>query len=100
MSQTIRWGYKGARYVSTTIAGACPMCGRAAVVELPAAIRAEQPDDTTHVCHPLAGGCNHGFALEMTARVELHPPTCGCGLCEVPNDGTPDSSEPRTHLDP
>jgi rRNA maturation protein Nop10 len=58
----IRWIYKGRRYVSEVVAQ-CPMCGERAVVKLPAAIRREQPDDTTHVCHPLAGGCNHGFAL-------------------------------------
>lgn len=41
----------------------CQLCGAQAVVALtPEQIR-EQPDDTTHVCHPGLGGCNHGFAV-------------------------------------
>lgn len=58
---TLRWGYKGHLFVSTTLDVPCPFCKRAAIVLLPAELRAEQPDGTTHVCHPLAGGCNHGF---------------------------------------
>ncbi len=64
IGRRIRWFYKGRRHVSE-IVSACPMCGERAVIKLPAAIRRERPDDTTHVCHPLAGGCNHGFALEV-----------------------------------
>lgn len=64
MTRRIRWGYKGRRHVSVVLPKACPMCGVAAVVELPAPILAEQPDETTHVCHPMAGGCNHGFARD------------------------------------
>jgi len=45
---------------------ACPRCGADAVVELTPAQRLAQPDDTTHVCHPLLGGCNHGFTDERT----------------------------------
>lgn len=101
MSQTLRWGYKGERFVSATLERRCPACGRRwSIVELPPSLRAAQPDDTTHVCHPLAGGCNHGFALEMVVRSELHPPTCGCGLCDAPGGSGPDSSEPPTHLEP
>jgi hypothetical protein len=44
--------------------GACPFCHRAVVCALPPPIRAAQPDDTTHVCHPFFGGCNQGFAKE------------------------------------
>jgi hypothetical protein len=40
----------------------CPMCGALAVVPLTPRQLAKQPDDTTHVCHPVFGGCNHGFA--------------------------------------
>jgi len=39
----------------------CPMCGRKSVVPLQADELAEQPDETTHVCHPAISGCNHGF---------------------------------------
>ena len=42
----------------------CTICGRTrTVVPLPPKLLAEQPDDTTHVCHPALGGCNHGFAV-------------------------------------
>jgi hypothetical protein len=44
----------------------CPRCGVPAIVELTPAQRLAQPDDTTHVCHPLLGGCNHGFTDERT----------------------------------
>jgi len=43
-------------------ASACQLCGAVAVVPLTPEQRAAQPDDTTHVCHPGFGGCNHGFA--------------------------------------
>lgn len=39
----------------------CPLCGAIAVVPLTPAQLAAQPDNTTHVCHPHLGGCNHGF---------------------------------------
>lgn len=64
----IRWGYKGRAYTSEVVA-LCPMCKKHAVVALPAELRAEQPDETTHVCHPSAGGCNHGFALDVVTHV-------------------------------
>lgn len=51
---------------------ACPLCGVRAIVELTPAQRLSQPDDTTHVCHPALGGCNHGFTDERT-RVSLDP---------------------------
>jgi len=57
------WMYKGKTYVSKVISIVCPMCGALAVVELPEAIKAKQPDGTTHVCHPIPGGCNHGFSM-------------------------------------
>lgn len=40
----------------------CPLCGVLAICELPKFLKDAQPDDTTHVCHPSFGGCNHGFA--------------------------------------
>lgn len=39
----------------------CPLCGGWAVVPLTPKQLAAQPDETTHVCHPVFGGCNHGF---------------------------------------
>lgn len=44
-----------------TVRQLCSMCGMRAVVELSPVQLAEQPDDTTHVCHPMLRGCNHGF---------------------------------------
>ena len=44
----------------------CPMCEAHAIVALTPEQRLAQPDDTTHVCHPLLGGCNHGFTDERT----------------------------------
>lgn len=40
----------------------CPFCLKTTVVELPPPIAAQQVDGTTHVCLPVIGGCNHGFA--------------------------------------
>ncbi len=58
------WLYKGAVYHSSVLPVPCAMCGAVAVVKLPDDLLAEQPDDTTHLCHPVAGGCNHGFAKD------------------------------------
>ena len=44
----------------------CKLCGAEAIVELTPEQRLAQPDDTTHVCHPALGGCNHGFTDERT----------------------------------
>lgn len=40
----------------------CPQCGAKSVVPLTRLQLAKQPDDTTHVCHPMLGGCNQGYA--------------------------------------
>jgi hypothetical protein len=48
----------------------CPKCGKRAIVELTPAQRLAQPDDTTHVCHPGLGGCNHGFTDDRTREPE------------------------------
>lgn len=45
----------------------CSLCGAFAVVPLTSSQIAKQPDETTHVCHPAFGGCNHGF--EQTFRI-------------------------------
>jgi len=50
----------------------CPKCGAFAICELTPEQRLAQPDDTTHVCHPLLGGCNHGFTDDRTLPVN-HP---------------------------
>lgn len=42
----------------------CPKCDAYAIVALTPKQRLAQPDDTSHVCHPALGGCNHGFTLE------------------------------------
>jgi hypothetical protein len=59
----------------------CPLCGANAVLELTDELQADQQDGTTHVCHPLVLGCNHGFELQTVLqdtgeRVERepHPP--------------------------
>lgn len=41
----------------------CQLCGAVAVVPLTPDQLAAQPDETTHVCHPGFGGCNHGFSV-------------------------------------
>ncbi len=41
----------------------CSFCSKVAVVDLAPHLLAQQPDDTTHVCHPVLGGCNQGFSL-------------------------------------
>lgn len=70
MTREICWGYKGVRYRSLVLPIPCSMCGSVSVVALPEALLGEQPDDTTHVCHPVAGGCNHGFAIEAFALAD------------------------------
>lgn len=42
----------------------CPICDTVAVVNLAPHELAKQPDETTHVCHPVLGGCNHGFSVD------------------------------------
>jgi hypothetical protein len=55
---------------SSVLPTPCQFCKALAIVALPEQIRAMQPDDTTHVCHPNAGGCNHGFS-NLAAAVEV-----------------------------
>jgi hypothetical protein len=59
----INWMIAGKVYECEREKGACPFCGALdSVVELPEPLAAQQPDGTTHVCHPGLDGCNHGFA--------------------------------------
>lgn len=48
----------------------CSICEACAVLPLDATTRAKQPDATTHVCHPVLGGCNHGFTVYAEGRAE------------------------------
>lgn len=58
----MKWFYGTTVYeTDATQAKLCSLCQQRAVVPLPDPVRAEQTDGTTHVCHPLLGGCNHGF---------------------------------------
>lgn len=52
------------------IAILCPFCTTYAVVKLTPTQAAFQNDGTTHVCHPVLGGCNHGFAMEADSATE------------------------------
>lgn len=45
----------------------CPQCGAAALCLLPFELMLKQPDGTNIVCHPVLGGCNHGFEAEVRA---------------------------------
>lgn len=73
MPKTIRWIYKGHFFKSEVLERPCQKCGAVAVVRLPELLLEEQPDDTTHVCHPVAGGCNHGFAEDFVLVVSVSP---------------------------
>lgn len=62
-AQTILWLISNTVYECQIARGYCPFCGSLdSVVELPPPVLAEQPDATTHVCHPGLNGCNQGFA--------------------------------------
>jgi len=58
---TIAWAVGSDVFMCTREHGACPFCLVDAVVALPPPLALAQPDGTTHVCHPVFGGCNHGF---------------------------------------
>ena len=63
LGYTFFWRTRQGDIHESVVSHKCPLCGHFAVVRLPEALQALQPDDTTHVCHPSIGGCNHGFAL-------------------------------------
>ncbi len=50
------WSFKGEEHMSSVLPHPCPLCSAVAIVSLPEEVLAAQPDDTTHVCHPAAGG--------------------------------------------
>jgi hypothetical protein len=70
----------------------CPMCHHVgAIVELPPPLKAKQLDNTTHVCMPVFGGCNHGFEGADVYDAEPIPPCAaamGC-LCAGHARGDP-----------
>ena len=59
----VHWVIEGNRYDVAVLKERCPFCFAHAVTELPEPLLKVQPDDTTHVCNPAFGGCNHGFAV-------------------------------------
>lgn len=76
MTKTLK--LTGAMKTITTLEAlcSCPSCGARAIVALTPSQRLDQSDNTTHVCHPTLGGCNHGWAddrLDDTARCSPAP---------------------------
>ncbi len=57
------WHIAGAVF-TCRVDAVCQFCGAVALVSLPLPLLQAQPDDTTHVCHPALGGCNHGFSCK------------------------------------
>jgi len=47
--------------------GPCPLCRVAAVLPLVATLQGG-PDGTTHLCHPVLGGCGRGLRANVGAR--------------------------------
>jgi hypothetical protein len=83
LGYTFFWRAKGAIHESV-VSHKCPLCKHFAVVRLPEALQGLQPDDTTHVCHPSIGGCNHGFALTA-----LTPPGATASNATASKESTP-----------
>lgn len=59
----IRKGIAAAPHCEAIIPRPCSLCGMVAVLPLDPTTRMAQPDATTHVCHPVLSGCNHGFTV-------------------------------------
>jgi hypothetical protein len=59
----IRAGRVAAPCCSAELPRVCAICQAVAVLPLNPETRMAQPDATTHVCHPVLGGCNHGFTV-------------------------------------
>jgi hypothetical protein len=68
--ETITWIVDGEAHECEVLAGHCNYCLARAVVALPPPVLAEQPDDTTHVCHPAFGGCNQGWTTYTLPSLE------------------------------
>jgi hypothetical protein len=54
----VAWEYRGKTYRTTT--ERCPQCSADAVTPAPDGV--DTSDGTTHVCNPVLGGCDMGFA--------------------------------------
>jgi hypothetical protein len=52
----------------------CPACRAVAVVRMGPELLEQQEDGTTHVCHPTIGGCNRGFRMACSERVDAVRP--------------------------
>lgn len=49
----------------------CPKCDKTETLfALPPPVLKKQPDDTNVVCHPAAGGCNHGFHFVLAPKAK------------------------------
>lgn len=59
----IRAGISAAPHCDASEPRTCTLCEVRAVLPLDPGTRMAQPDATTHVCHPVLGGCNHGFTI-------------------------------------
>ncbi len=73
----------------------CPLCGKRAIVALTPEQRLAQPDDTTHVCHPLLGGCNHGFTDERVRSIGATEAPAKVAGPKAPKAPKPISYEPQ-----
>jgi hypothetical protein len=72
--QRIRDGELAAPFCMKAPARPCPKCGEGSVLPLGTELLAVQPDATTHVCHPLLGGCNWGFEdTSLKPTTKEHP---------------------------
>ncbi len=59
----IVWDFNGeGAYRCEVLQAPCPRCAALALTQLPPPLLEQQPDETTHVCHPMLGGCNRGFS--------------------------------------
>ena len=54
-------GIEPAPQCDAAVPSVCPRCWVRAVLPLDARMLAQQPDETTHVCHPTLDGCNQGY---------------------------------------
>lgn len=60
---TCMWLIGGKTFETLISQSPCQFCGKLTVTALPPPLLAKQPDNTTHVCNPALGGCNHGFEI-------------------------------------
>lgn len=64
-AKDVMWVIDGETYRVEVLPSPCPLCGaEGSMMPLPPPILMQQPDETTHVCNPAFGGCNHGFTMK------------------------------------